>query len=224
MYRGNVGVQFVLSLSAIFATFALSNQLKYWNTTEALGKNVENVYDLRPDIYSAAKSDVFKDSLFLILDSAGNLPCVEKACLYTSYGGTLPTIYKRKYVSTNIYYMTFASILLAISGVFGIVSLSCERRRKEIAIRKVNGAKLPDIMRLFLSEYMYMLLAAAVIVFPIGYHLVQKWSANYLAPAPIYWWVYPLLFFTFALVIIASVFWQIYKAGTENPSEVMKSE
>lgn len=50
MYRINVGVQFVLSLSAIFATFALSNQLKYWNTTEALDKNVENVYDLRPDI------------------------------------------------------------------------------------------------------------------------------------------------------------------------------
>lgn len=101
MYRVNVGVQFVLSLSAIFATFALSNQLKYWNTTEALGKNVENVYDLRPDIYSAAKSDMLKDSLFLILDSAGNLPCVEKACLYTSYGGTLPTIYKRKYVGTK---------------------------------------------------------------------------------------------------------------------------
>lgn len=106
MYRVNVGVQFVLSLSAIFATFALSNQLKYWNTTEALGKNVENVYDLRPDIYSAAKYDMFKDSLFLILDSAGNLPCVEKACLYTSYGGTLPIIYKRKYVGTNIYYVT----------------------------------------------------------------------------------------------------------------------
>ena len=69
-------------------------------------------------------------------------------------------------------------IIIAAFGIFSLITLSCEQRRKEIAIRKVNGATIWDILIMFVKEYMLLLVIAGVIAFPVGYVLMKCWLEN----------------------------------------------
>ena len=120
--------------------------------------------------------------------------------------------------------VTAVCVLIAIFGIFSMVSLACERRRREIAIRKVNGAKTGTIIRMFLKEYIYLLLASTVITFPVGYYLMHLWLMQYAKQAPIYWWIYPAITLAMFALIFLTVIWQIHKAASESPADVMKSE
>ena len=71
--------------------------------------------------------------------------------------------------------VALACVLITLIGVFAHVSLVCEQRRKEIAIRKVNGATASGIFRSFLKEFFALLLLACVIAFPLGSVAMQSW-------------------------------------------------
>ena len=78
--------------------------------------------------------------------------------------------------------LSFASlvcILTAMFGIYSLVTLTCEQRRKEIAIRKVNGATVWSILYLFFREYLIMLCIAALFAFPITYVIIKQWILNY---------------------------------------------
>ncbi len=120
--------------------------------------------------------------------------------------------------------VTAVCVLIAIFGIFSMVSLACERRRREIAIRKVHGAHTGTIIRMFLREYIYLLLASSIIAFPIGYYLMHQWLMQYAKQAPVYWWIYPAILLAMFALIYLTVIWQIRKAARENPADVMKSE
>ena len=73
--------------------------------------------------------------------------------------------------------LSFASlvcILTAMFGIYSLVTLTCEQRRKEIAIRKVNGATVWSILFLFFREYLIMLCIAALFAFPITYVIIKQ--------------------------------------------------
>ncbi len=115
-------------------------------------------------------------------------------------------------------------VLISVFGIYSFVTLTCERRRKEIAIRKVNGAKVRDILFLFLKEYLLMLVVASAIAFPIGYALMKRWIENYVEQTPISWWVYGVVFAGIACVVLLSIWTRVWKAARQNPAEVIKSE
>lgn len=116
--------------------------------------------------------------------------------------------------------VTAVCVLIAIFGIFSMLSLACERRRKEIAIRKVHGAKTGTIMQMFLREYMCILLASALIAFPVGYYLMHLWLSQYAKQAPVYWWIYPVILVFMALLVFLTIYWQIRKAAMANPTNL----
>jgi len=76
-------------------------------------------------------------------------------------------------------FIAIVCMLIAAFGIFSLVTLSCEQRRKEIAVRKVNGAAIKDILLMCVKEYMLLLIIASVIAFPVGYVLMKRWLENY---------------------------------------------
>ncbi|MCC8145402.1 MAG: FtsX-like permease family protein [Bacteroidales bacterium] len=104
------------------------------------------------------------------------------------------------------------------------MSLSCEERKKEIAIRKVNGAGVRDILSIFIKEYFLLLLIGGLIAFPIGYIIMKQWIENYTLQTTIPFWIYIMILLAFALIIICSIGWRVYRSSIENPAEVLKSE
>ncbi|MDR2039151.1 MAG: ABC transporter permease [Bacteroidales bacterium] len=121
----------------------------------------------------------------------------------------------------------FISLVCIIISVFGFVSLvmlTCEERRKEIAIRKVNGAEVRDILFIFLKEYFLLLLVGTVIAFPAGYLIMKPWIEQYTLQTIIPTWIYGIIFLSLFVIIVFCVGWKIIKTANENPAEVVKAD
>lgn len=75
-----------------------------------------------------------------------------------------------------IFFFSFVSLIITLLGVYSAITLDTERRQKEVAIRKVNGAGLKQIILLFTRMYIYLLAFSAIIAFPICYVVFQLWK------------------------------------------------
>lgn len=120
--------------------------------------------------------------------------------------------------------LSIVCMLISVFGIYSQVVLTCEQRRKEIAIRKVNGAKLGDILSMFVKEYLSLLVIGAVIAFAIGYALMKRWIENYVLQTEMSLWVFASIFAGVALIIAFCIGYRIWKAANENPADVVKSE
>ena len=109
-------------------------------------------------------------------------------------------------------------------GIFSLVSISCEQRRKEIAIRRVNGAQVFHILHLFFREYLLLLATAVIIAFPVGYVLMKQWIDRYVRQTPIEVWIYVAIFGFIGFFILLCIGCRVWKAVLQNPAEVIKNE
>lgn len=121
-------------------------------------------------------------------------------------------------------FVTVVCILISVFGIFSLVTLNCEQRRREIAVRKVNGATARMIIRMFFKEYMLLLCLAACIALPVGYLIMKPWLENYVIQTEISAWIYPVLLICLIFIITLCISWRIWKAAGRNPAEVIKSE
>ena len=121
-------------------------------------------------------------------------------------------------------FVSLVCVLISVFGIFSLVTLSCEQRQKEIAIRKVNGAQIRHILQMFFREYFLLLIIAAVIAFPMGYVVMRQWIETYVRQTAINGWVYVGIFAVMAIIILFCIIWRIWKAARQNPAEVLKSE
>ena len=120
--------------------------------------------------------------------------------------------------------MTGACVLIAIFGVYSLTSLNCQQRRKEIALRKINGAEVLDIMNIFFKESLVLLVVAALFAFPAGYFIMARWLQNYVKQTSMDAWLFVSIFLTVFVVIIFSTVSVVWKAANQNPAEVVKNE
>ena len=120
--------------------------------------------------------------------------------------------------------MTLACILIAIFGVYSLTSLTRQQRRKEIAVRKVHGAEVLDILNIFFKEYLILLALAALVAFPTGYLIMKRWLEGYVKQTSMDAWLYVAIFLVVFVVIVVSIFSTVWRAANRNPAEVVKSE
>ena len=88
-------------------------------------------------------------------------------------------IVKERILSTLLSLISGICILISLFGIYSMVSFSCEKRRKEIAIRKVNGAGVAEIVIMMLKEYMIMVVVSSVFAFTAGTIVVHYWLRGY---------------------------------------------
>jgi ABC-type antimicrobial peptide transport system permease subunit len=151
---------------------------------------------------------------------------------YSNYQVTLSNMeeeYDKYYQSENallklLNLLSLVCAAISIFGFFSLISLSCEEKRKEIAIRKINGATMKDILKMYFKTYFSLLIIGAIIAFPIGYYIMKQWLEKYVKQTSIDVWIYLSIIFAMAAVIILCVGWRVYKASVENPAEVLKTE
>ena len=123
-----------------------------------------------------------------------------------------------------LFFIAVVCVLISFFGVYSFVTLNCEQRRKEMAIRKVNGAIIKDIVMLFLKSYSIMLIIAGLVGFVSGYLVMKPWIEEYVRQTPIHITVYILVFTGVACVIALSIMQPIGKVVKQNPAEIIKSE
>jgi len=116
------------------------------------------------------------------------------------------------------------SILLSLSGVFGLVSLSIQKRIKEIGIRKVLGASVADIVRLASSGFFALILLASLIAVPLSVYLVNKWLQDFAYRIELQWWMFGLAGTVVLLVTLLTISARVIRAALTNPVDVLRNE
>ena len=120
--------------------------------------------------------------------------------------------------------ITAVAIWIAVFGIYSMITLSCTQRRKEIAIRKVNGAKAKEVFLLFFREYFIVTLLSSIAVFPIGVYIMQRWLEQYIRRVTMEWWLFVGIFVLITLIVFVSICFRVNRATKENPSEVVKAD
>lgn len=127
---------------------------------------------------------------------------------------------------TTLIYTTFAllSILISCLGLFGISLYDIQHRRREIALRRVHGAMLADVLRLMMKRYLIALIIATAVGTPLAIYALHFYIEGYAHHVSLTPWYFIASFLMMLLLTFVTIYWQVRKAMKEDPADVLKSE
>ena len=123
--------------------------------------------------------------------------------------------------------VTFSAVLtifISCIGLFGLATLSAEKRKKEIGIRKVLGASVELIVRKLSADFLKLVLLSAVIASPIAWWAMNKWLDNYPYRIIINGWIFLGAASLVLIIAMATVCFHAVKAAIANPVNSLRSE
>jgi putative ABC transport system permease protein len=123
-------------------------------------------------------------------------------------------------------FMTFAciAIFIACLGLFGLSAFAITQRIKEIGIRKVLGATVSQIVALISSEFLRLVLVAAIIAFPVAWYAMHNWLKDFAYRINIGLWVFLAAGILAALIALATISLQAVRAALANPAKSLRTE
>lgn len=127
-------------------------------------------------------------------------------------------------MSSIISLFTAIAIIISLMGVFGLVLFDTQHRSREIAVRRVNGASIEDILKMFNAKYIAIVLISFVISIPICWKGVSLYFNGFAYHTTIHWWVFALALALILLITVVIVTLRSLNAATSNPVEQIKSE
>jgi putative ABC transport system permease protein len=116
------------------------------------------------------------------------------------------------------------AIFLACLGLFALAAFATEQRTKEIGIRKVLGAGIPEIILLLSKEFLALVAVAIVIALPVAWYIGSGWLQDFAYRIQISWWMLFISAFIAALIAAFSVSIQALKAANANPVKSLRTE
>ena len=144
---------------------------------------------------------------------------------YHSFEEDYDTLYRAEQRMGQVFgNFSFLAIFISYLGLFGIASFIVNQRTKEIAIRKVLGSSISEVVRLLTKEFTKLVLLANLISWPIAYFAMSNWLKNYAYRTTISWWIF-LLTGVLALVLsLLTVSYQSIRSARANPIVALKYE
>ena len=156
--------------------------------------------------------------------------------LYNAYNPGFPFIYRwldddyqRQYetevrVATLAKYFTALAILISCLGLFGLAAFTARRRQKEIGIRKVVGASVRRIAVMLSMEFLYLVLIAILIAFPVSWWAMSGWLQGFSYRIDIGAGVFLLAAGSLLLITLLTIGFQAVSAALANPVKSLRSE
>jgi putative ABC transport system permease protein len=124
----------------------------------------------------------------------------------------------------TIGFFAILAIIISCIGILGLAIFSSERRIKEIGIRKVNGAKVSEILTLLNKDFIKWVIMAFIIATPVGYYAMHKWLENFAYKTELSWWIFAMAGLLALGIALITVSFQSWKAATRNPVESLRYE
>jgi putative ABC transport system permease protein len=122
-------------------------------------------------------------------------------------------------------FSVLASVCLLISlfGIYAVATASTQRRRKEIAIRKVVGASIFDIVLLLSKEFFVLATASLLIAIPVAWLIMDRWLLDYAYRINISWQLFAVVATSTIAIALLTVSFQTIRAAMTNPAKVISS-
>ncbi|MES1220349.1 MAG: FtsX-like permease family protein, partial [Bacteroidota bacterium] len=127
-------------------------------------------------------------------------------------------------VSQLANYFAVIAVFISCLGLFGLATFTAAQRTKEIGVRKVLGASVPDIVTMLSNNFLRLVLLSILIAFPIAWFAMNKWLQNFAYKINIDWWVFAIAGAATILIALITVSYQSIKAAMANPVKSLRSE
>jgi len=126
---------------------------------------------------------------------------------------------KEKRLSSVFTCSAVIAILLSCLGLFAIVSIVMQQRRKEIGMRKVLGASFVQLNTMLVKDFIKLVFISFLIATPIAWYFLNKWLMDFTYRIQINWWVFPLAGSVLIIISVLTVSFQTVKASVSSPVE-----
>ncbi|MFA6400203.1 MAG: ABC transporter permease [Salinivirgaceae bacterium] len=120
--------------------------------------------------------------------------------------------------------MTAVAIILCCLGLFGLAVFHINARIKEIGIRKVNGAKISEILALLNKDFVIWVVISFVIAAPVAFYAMNSWLQNFTTKTDLTWWIFALSGIIALGIALLTVSFQTWRAASRNPVEALRYE
>lgn len=194
-------------------------------------------YPVRPSLYHIGKYNNMYNVIVRLNPnkSAGtSIKMVEQS--FKKYAPDVPFAYKfvdedfgakftaEERIGKLSSYFAVLAIFISCLGLFGMASFVAEQRKKEIGIRKVLGASIPNLWRLLSTEFIVLVVISCFLAIPVAYYYLDSWLANYDYRISISWLVFAFSSVIALFITLATVSFQAVKAALSNPVKSLRSE
>lgn len=131
---------------------------------------------------------------------------------------------QEKIISKLVLIFTILGIVIASLGLIGMISFSLENRKKEIGIRKVNGAQVKHIYGLLIRDFSWQILLAFIIACPVAWFGGRAWLQDFAFQTKMSWWVFLAAGILAWVLAFAAISTQSMRAAIENPVRALRYE
>ncbi|WP_424963226.1 ABC transporter permease [Ekhidna sp.] len=121
-------------------------------------------------------------------------------------------------------YFALLAILISCLGLFGLVSYAVVQRKKEISVRKVLGASVPNLFALLAFDFSRLVLVSLFIALPLGWLMMENWLQSYAYRIDLSVWVFVFSAIAGFAVAFLTVSYQSIKAALNNPVNALRTE
>lgn len=140
-------------------------------------------------------------------------------------GSMYQQVYKTEILQARLLSVfTFMAVFICSMGLLGLSLLVSQQRTKEIGIRKVNGARIMEILTMLNSEFMKWILVAVIIAIPVAWIAMNQWLKSFAYKTSLDWWIFALAGLLALAIALLTVSWQSWRAATRNPVEALRYE
>ena len=144
---------------------------------------------------------------------------------YNFFDEKIASLYKEETNTSNLIQLfAIIAILIGSLGLYGLISYIISQKTKEISIRKVNGAKVSEILILLNKDFMIYFAIAYLIACPIAYYTMNSWLQKFAYKTELSWWLFALAGFIAMMISLITVSGQTYRAAIRNPVEAFRYE
>jgi ABC-type antimicrobial peptide transport system permease subunit len=121
-------------------------------------------------------------------------------------------------------YFTILAMLISSMGLYGLSTFMAERKTKEIGIRKVVGATIERIIRIFSREYLKLIILANLIAWPLAWLLMKQFLNAFAYRSKISPWIFLVVGIFICILAIITVGVQAYRSALRNPADTLRYE
>ena len=181
-------------------------------------EDIENEFFIKFNVGSTQTGLLFIQQLFKKFNPGATFQ-------YSFLSDEIEALYQKEKRLSQIYiFFTLIAFLISATGLFTIALYDTHKRTKEIGIRKVNGARVSEILTMLNKDFIKLVAIAFVIAIPIVYYAMNKWLENFAYKTDLSWWIFALAGLLAFIIALITVSWQSWKAATRNPVEALKYE
>jgi putative ABC transport system permease protein len=121
-------------------------------------------------------------------------------------------------------FFSIIALIIGFIGLHGLTTFRIIKRTKEIGVRKVNGARVVEVMAMINKDFIQWIVIAFIISCPISWYAMHKWLENFAYKTELSWWIFAAAGGIAVVIALLTVSGQSFKAATRNPVEALRYE